>query len=210
MPAVIALLLLATLAPIGAAGQAPSKVASNVAEREASLKKKIAAAPTDPQAYLDLAQLQEDFGAVADAEATLLKAQQAVATNADVAFQLAVFYGRRGQFEKTMEMLRIASADDPKDSEIQYTIAVYYWDKIYSDNSLGPAQRGSYIGEGIAAVDRALAIEPDYMEALVYKGLLLRMRAELATNSAEKAREHRRSGRAAESRDGAPCCKGAR
>jgi TonB family protein len=39
---------------------------------------------------------------------------------------------------------------------------------------------------GIAATDRALTLEPDYMEALTYKNLLLRMRAELETDAAQK------------------------
>jgi TonB family protein len=188
MSAAIVVLVLAALVPAAAGGQATATVASNVAARETRLKQKIAAAPADPQAYLDLAQLQEDFGAIADAEATLLTAHQAFAANPDVTIQVAYFYNRRAQFEKTIEMFRIAAASDPKDSEIPYMIATFYFDKIYRDASLVPTQRETYIGEGLAAANRALALEPDYREALVYKGLLLKKRAELVTDSREKAR----------------------
>ncbi len=54
------------------------------------------------------------------------------------------------------------------------------------DKTLEPAQRGTYIREGLAATDLALAIDPDYVDALVYKSLLFRMRAELTTDVSEK------------------------
>src|SRR5262249_42148829 len=142
----------------GSAGdQPPSSVATSVAAREASLKQKIAANASDPQPYLDLARLQEDFGAVADAEATLLKGRQAVASNTDVTIELAHFYNRRGRFDKAMEMLRLAAASDPENPEIHLMIATYYYDKV-RDTSLAAVQRKTYIAEGIAATDRALAI----------------------------------------------------
>jgi TonB family protein len=166
----------------------PSALATSAAARETSLKKKIASAPADLQAYLDLAQLQEDSGATADAEATLLKARHALATNTDVLIQLAYFYNRRGGFEKTIEMLRAASRMDPQDAEISHIIATCYFDKVEHDTSVAPATRHAYIEAGIAAEDRALSIEPGYMEALVYKGVLLRKQAEGVTNPAEKTR----------------------
>ena len=40
--------------------------------------------------------------------------------------------------------------------------------------------------KGIASVDRALQIKPDYMEALVYKNLLLRLQANLEKDPAKQ------------------------
>jgi TonB family protein len=186
VPAVTAIFILAALAPFAAAGlQPPSTVARGVAEREAGLKKKIAAAPADPQAYFDLADLQRDFGAVADAEATLLKARQALPTNKNVLVKLASFYSL-GQFEKAIDMLHFAAELDPADPDTECMIAAFYQDKVYIDKSLGPAQRATYVREGIAAADRALVLKPDFMEALVYKGILFKAGAELATDPAEK------------------------
>ena len=48
-----------------------------------------------------------------------------------------------------------------------------------ADTSLTPEQKLDTILKGIAAEDRALAINPDYVEALVYKNILLRMQANL-------------------------------
>jgi TonB family protein len=92
------------------------------------------------------------------------------------------------QFDKAIETLSICARLDPADPERQYFIATFYQDKIYRDKSLGPAQRATYIREGIAAADRALAIKPDYMEVFVFKGILLKARAELTTDPAEKSR----------------------
>ena len=61
-------------------------------------------------------------------------------------------------------------------------VATYYWEKAYKDHRLLPAEQLQYVMSGIAATDRALALNPDYVEALTYKNLLLRMRANLETD----------------------------
>ena len=40
-----------------------------------------------------------------------------------------------------------------------------------------PADKRRYIEQGIEAEDRALAINPEYVDALVYKNILLRLKA---------------------------------
>src|SRR5262249_51149574 len=44
----------------------------------------------------------------------------------------------------------------------------------------------AYVGKGITAVDHALQIKSDYMDALVYKGLLLRLQATLEKEAAKQ------------------------
>jgi TonB family protein len=184
MRAVIATLALATFAPISAASQKqPSSLARAAAERETILAKKIAADPTDFRAYLELARFQEEFGAFAAAEATLLKARQVIAKNKDVALWLLDFYYRRRQFEKALEVLRILAGLDPADLSIQLNIANYFEEKAKEDRT---AKRGTYIREGLAATDRVLTIEPDNEAAMAHKVGLLWMSAELITDPAEK------------------------
>jgi len=91
--------------------------------------------------------------------------------------QMAAFYNRQGRFDKTMEALNQRASQDPHNPEGYYTIAVYYWDKTFRDKSLNDATRHEYINSGMEAVDKAISIKPDYMEAIVYKGLLLRLEA---------------------------------
>ena len=43
--------------------------------------------------------------------------------------------------------------------------------------ALNDATRHEYINSGMEAVNKAISIKPDYLEAIVYKGLLLRLDA---------------------------------
>ena len=45
------------------------------------------------------------------------------------------------------------------------------------DFKLKENEKREFVGKGVEAVDHALQIKPDYMEALVYKNLLLRLQA---------------------------------
>ena len=67
-----------------------------------------------------------------------------------------------------------------------YTISVFYWDEAYRDPKLKEAEKKAYVGKGITAVDHALQIKSDYMDALVYKGLLLRLQATLEKDPAKQ------------------------
>ncbi len=95
---------------------------------------------------------------------------------------LASFYNRQGEFEKTMEALEAAEQLDPTDPAAPQIVATYYWEKAYRGKSLLPADQLRYVMSGIAATDRALALKPDYVDALTYKNLLLRLRANLETD----------------------------
>ena len=156
------------------------------ATREAALVKQIAASPAVITAYQQLAKLQEDRGAYAEAEATLMRARKVAPRNKQVVLSLAQFYNRQGRFDKTMQMLEIAEALDPTDPAGAQIVATYYWDKAYRDHRLLPAEQLQYVMNGIAATDRALALNPDYVAALTYKNLLLRMRANLETDPFQK------------------------
>lgn len=158
----------------------------DAAAREAQLVKRIAASPSGIAAYQQLAKLQEERGAVAEAEATLLKARQVAPANSSVALSLAQFYNRQKQFDKTMQMLETAEQLNPNDPNGAQLVATYYWEKAFKDKALLPAEQLQHIMSGIAATDRALGLKPDSVEALTYKNLLLRMRANLETDQYQK------------------------
>ena len=102
-------------------------------------------------------------------------------TTPEVVAALAGFFNRRGDFTKTIEMLETLEHMDPVDPASAQTTASFYWEKAYKDSSLLPSDRYQYVLNGIAATDRAIAIKPDFADALTYKNLLLRMRANLET-----------------------------
>jgi TonB family protein len=75
---------------------------------------------------------------------------------------------------------------DPLTPDAHHRVAQQYWDKANKDTTLTAAQKLDVIAKGIAADDRALAMNPDYVPALTYKGLFLRMRAALTEDAHER------------------------
>jgi len=63
--------------------------------------------------------------------------------------------------------------------------AVEIWEKS-RNASLTPEQRVELVRQGIALEDKALAINPDYVEALAYKNIFLRMEANETADAAKR------------------------
>jgi len=141
------------------------------------IQKMIDVDPADPANYFALAKIHEDNGNYDEAEKVLMLARDKKPESTDVWMQLAGFYNRQGDFEKTIAALRERATREPNNPEAYYTIATYYWDKSYRDFRITEAQKTEYAKAGIEAVDQAIKLKPDYMEAVTYRGLLLRVLA---------------------------------
>jgi protein TonB len=152
------------------------------------LKKAIAAAPASSiTLYYELAKIQESRGAKADAEATYLAGRQAFPEHHGIVGQLVAFYSRNNQFDKGIAILEEIAAADPSNATGHHILATYYEEKVRKDLQLSQTERATYIQAGIAAEDRALTYNPDYMDALVYKNILLRHQARYETDPARQA-----------------------
>jgi hypothetical protein len=99
---------------------------------------------------------------------------------------LAAYYDRQGQFDKLIQSLEARTQQEPNNPEAYYTIATYYFNKASRDFSLKADDKVKYAAAGVAATDKALAINKDYMEALTFKNLLLRLEANLEKNVARQ------------------------
>ena len=75
---------------------------------------------------------------------------------------------------------------DPQSPATYHRLAVEHWEKAYTDLALTPEARLAVVKKGIAYEDRALALNPEYVEAMVYKNILLRMQANLTTDTTEQ------------------------
>ena len=139
-------------------------------------------APNDPGNYFALAKIYEDAGRYEEAEQALLRARDEAPNDSTVYVQMSGFYNRQGDFEKTMEALHKAADIKPDDPQGHQLVATYYWEKAQKDPRLTPAEKKNYIMKGIEASDRALKLNPDYIEALTYKNILLRMQGNLETD----------------------------
>jgi TonB family protein len=98
---------------------------------------------------------------------------------------VASWYKSKGYIDKALATMEEAAAADASNPQSHQLLATFYEELVRKGNP-GPVDRATYIANGIAAADRALALRPDYVEALIYKNLLLRHQAADETNAARK------------------------
>jgi tetratricopeptide (TPR) repeat protein len=156
------------------------------AQSEPVVQQLIEMDPADPVNYFALARIYEDSGEYERAEETLVKARDARPTEPTVYTTLAAFYNRQGNFDGAIQALQSRAEREPTNPEAFYTIATYYWEKAYRDFSLSDPEKVKHVQSGLTAIDKAISLNNQYMEALVYKNLLLRVQANLERNPARQ------------------------
>jgi TonB family protein len=134
--------------------------------------------------YIELARLQQGRSAFQEAESTLISARQAFPTDVQPLQMLATHYRQSGQLDKAGGVLEDIAKLNASDKQSQHVVAMFYWDRISKDQSLTPEQKRPLIQSGLAAADRALALDPDFITAIGYRGLLLRALAAIEPNPA--------------------------
>jgi tetratricopeptide (TPR) repeat protein len=140
-------------------------------------------------AYLGLVGMHETTGRFAAAEAMLLQAQEAAPELPAVWLRTARFLSRHDRFDEAVAAFARLTRLDPADPQPFYQLAVSCEEKVRQDASLRSAQRTGYVTMALEAVDQALALRPDFLEALVYKTLLLRHGARFTADPlAQRAR----------------------
>ena len=185
------------------AAYAPDKL-NDPSQAEPIVQKMIQMDPNEPTAYFQLSKIYEDAGRYEEAEAALLKARDARPTDPTVWNSIAGYYNRQGEFEKTMEAFNKAAELDPNNPQGYHLIGGYYQEKASKDFRLTPAQKAEYNAKGIEAEDKALALNPNYIEALVYKNILLRQQAQPREGSGQAEGTARPGRPAPQQGDGAP------
>jgi tetratricopeptide (TPR) repeat protein len=156
-------------------------------QAEPVVKNMIDLDPGDPTNYFALAKIYDDSGEYELAEQTFLKAKEAKPADPAVYLQLAGYYSRQGNFDKTIEALNERIRVEPNNPEAYHTLATYYWDEAYRGGGrLSDKEKLDYVLNGIQAVNKAIEIKPDYMEAIAYKNLLLRLQANLEKDPAKQ------------------------
>lgn len=154
---------------------------------EPVVKKMIEVDPNDYANYFALAQIYENYGRYDEAEQALLKAKELKPKDPVVYSTLSAFYNRQGEFDKTIEMLRQAADIQPENPQGYYLLSTFFEEKVRKDARLSAAQQRDYVQKGIEATDKALSLNKDYAEALVYKNILLRRLANLETDRVKQA-----------------------
>jgi tetratricopeptide (TPR) repeat protein len=157
--------------------------------------------PNDVKNLYAMANLYEKFGRVAEAEQTYQRVVEQNPQDAKACGALAAFYNkalwdetgqvwtdtstgiRSAKFAEAINTLSKCADIDPSDPSGYYKLAMFFWDKAYRDPMLSDKEKNDYADKGIEAVDKALDTKPDYWEAIITKGLLFRVKAQVATSA---------------------------
>ena len=158
--------------------------------------------PGNLQNLFAMANLYEKFGKVNEAEGAYKKAVEVAPKDVKACGALAGFYNKtlwddkgvpaeegktpKSRFDDAVNQLKLCAELEPNDPKGYYTVATYYWDKCYRDPDLDDARKKQLADEGLEFVNKALTIKSDFVEALIYKGLLLREQAKLTRNPATR------------------------
>jgi tetratricopeptide (TPR) repeat protein len=150
--------------------------------------------PKDTKSQFVLANLYEKFEKVAEAESIYKKVADENPTDAKACGALAGFYNKplwegRAKFDDAVAILDKCASLNPNDETGYYKLATFYWDQAFRAPDLTAEQKDMYADKGIEAVDKALKIKPDYIEGLIYKNLLLRVKA-MATSNPRLAQQY--------------------
>ena len=154
----------------------PGEAAPETA-KELELRRAIELGGATSDQYLQLGTLQFSRGAAREADATWAMMRRAFPNDPKVLVSLAKVLSWAGRFDDAAAAIEEAAALDASSAQTQQIAATFYWEKAFKDKSLTPAQTAEYLRAGIAATDRALAVNPDYVDALTYKNIMLRMQA---------------------------------
>jgi tetratricopeptide (TPR) repeat protein len=176
------------------AAYGPDKLADPT-QAEPVVQRMIQLAPNEPTNYFQLAKIYEDSGEYQLAEETYLKGRDAKPNDPTVYLTVAGYYNRQGDYAKLIENIKKNIELEPSNPEAHYRLATYSWDKASRDFRLSDKEKMEIINEGLASVNKALELKEDYVEAMTYKGLLLRTQA-LIEKDPKKQQELIREGTA--------------
>jgi tetratricopeptide (TPR) repeat protein len=168
------------------AAYGPEKL-NDPSQAEPIVKRMIEMEPNEPTNYFGLSKMYEDAGRYDEAEQALMKARDIKPDDPIVFTTLSGYYNRQGDFERTIENLEKAADLDPKNPQGFHLIATFYEEKVRKDFRIAKPQKKDFAIKGIAAEDKALALNPNYVDAMVVKNILLRHEANAETDAGKQA-----------------------
>jgi tetratricopeptide (TPR) repeat protein len=139
------------------------------------------------QQFIPGAQSEENQRNAELAIETFEKVLQRDAGNVNAIAGLASIYQNTSQFEKAREFYIQQAELDPQNPTPFYAVGTVNWTMVFNKvNPLPPEEQLKLIEEGFQYLDKALTLNPDYEDAMTYKNLLYRLKADRAANEEEK------------------------
>lgn len=90
-----------------------------------------------------------------------------------------------GQVPKAAEVARSMPNGQPK-AEALYSIGVWGWDKSFHGADVPIEERQRFVDLGLACMEEAVKINPNYFEAVVYYNLLYREKAKMELDGTKR------------------------
>lgn len=93
-----------------------------------------------------------------------------------------LYYNKKRAFKPAMQLYVRLTELDSRNTNRWYTVGQRYWTRAYNGNkqgSLSVKERQDCIKRGMAALDEALRLDPDYMEAVAFYDLLWREQSQV-------------------------------
>jgi tetratricopeptide (TPR) repeat protein len=143
------------------------------------LKKYIDAFPDDKKAPEYLVTMYLNAGRVDDALGFFQAYSQRHPNDAKAKETMASLYFQKADFPKGVQMMEEAMRITGPKKETYETIGAQAWDKAHNYPDLNDEQRQQVITQGIEAENKALALDPNYSEALAFINLLYREQAHI-------------------------------
>lgn len=128
-----------------------------------------------PPAYVEAARLEAQLRAEITAEGL----------TPERARKLVSLLGRQGKAAEAIDVIEELGRLQAGDPKVHYLL-VTYCEELVRKGQLTPDEKAGFIAKGLAAADRAIALDPQYAEAITYKNILLRHQARFEADPARQ------------------------
>ncbi|MGH9443015.1 MAG: tetratricopeptide repeat protein [Thermoanaerobaculia bacterium] len=147
------------------------------------LQKYVVAFPQDKKAPEFLVTMYLNSGRLDDALAFFQDYSQKHPQDAKAMETMASLYFQKADFPHGVEMMEKSMKITGPKKETYETIGAQAWDKAHNYPELTDEQRQAVVTQGIEAMNKSLALDPNYPEALAFINLLYREQAKLDQKS---------------------------
>ena len=105
---------------------------------------------------------------------------------------IGIIYAKANNFEEARKWFKARAIEaESKNPEAWYSLGVLCWERAFKNQELTVDERRSLIDEGMQALQKAVAMRPDYFEAYSYINLLWRQKALTETDPEQAQKDLR-------------------
>jgi tetratricopeptide (TPR) repeat protein len=143
------------------------------------LKEYLKRNPNDTKANEYLVQMYLNADRKEDAIAYFSEYLKKNPNDVQIIQKLAYLYAQTGKFDEALNWYKRRTEVEPNNPEAYYVIGVICWEKSYKFADVTPEERQKLINTGMAALEKAYTLNPNYADAYLYMNLMIREQAKM-------------------------------